>query len=174
MNTQPTPKTPYRISASFVGPIMNLDANLSYRDQNVIFATNGTGKSFIARAFRVLDDLYFENEDKEKIAELIASEEANQKDGIGTFSYSKGVSSLGSLRLDTQSKKTDRANIEFIYHVFSTDYIERELKSNRYELDGNIEHEIIIGQENTELSQRLAEQEKVHVNGGVKTYQMAV
>lgn len=50
MNTLPKPK--FEISAKYVGPIMSLDAELTKNAQNLIFARNGIGKSFLSRAFR--------------------------------------------------------------------------------------------------------------------------
>ena len=51
-----TPKPTLKISATHIGPIMSLDAPLSNNKQNLIFARNGTGKSFLARSLRLLDE----------------------------------------------------------------------------------------------------------------------
>ena len=41
-----------KIDASFVGPVLKLNDELSSEKQNVVFATNGTGKTFLSRALR--------------------------------------------------------------------------------------------------------------------------
>ena len=44
-----------RINAKHLGPIMELDAELTKHRQNLVFATNGSGKSFLARSLRCFD-----------------------------------------------------------------------------------------------------------------------
>lgn len=43
------------IKAKHIGPIMELEGKLSAKGQNLLFATSGTGKSFISRALRALE-----------------------------------------------------------------------------------------------------------------------
>ena len=50
-----TNKPKLRVSARYLGPVFSLDQELSDREQNLIFARNGTGKSFLSRALRYLD-----------------------------------------------------------------------------------------------------------------------
>ena len=52
MNTAPSP--PFVLNAEFLGPVFSLNAELTKRAQNLIFARNGIGKSFLSRAFRYL------------------------------------------------------------------------------------------------------------------------
>lgn len=134
MTTQPTTKTHYNIKAQFIGPIMNLDCQLSTRDQNLIFATNGVGKSFIARAFRMLDNNAFDNADQDTIAESIVSEEASLKTGIGSFVFSKGSKANGRLSLNTKTKITNRFDIGFIYLYFQPTTLSQNLKVNNMNL----------------------------------------
>ena len=44
-----------------------------------------------------------------------------------------------------------------IFHVFTEDYIDEEVRNRLEELDGEIHHEIIIGRENVELDQKESE-----------------
>ena len=53
MNTAPNPK--FSISAQYLGPVFSLNGELTKNAQNLVFARNGTGKSFLSRAFRYLD-----------------------------------------------------------------------------------------------------------------------
>jgi len=53
MNTPPKPN--FSISAQYLGPVFSLNGELTKHAQNLIFARNGTGKSFLSRAFRYLD-----------------------------------------------------------------------------------------------------------------------
>ena len=49
------PKPTFLISANFLGPVLSLDGELTNKAQNLVFARNGIGKSFLSRAFRYLD-----------------------------------------------------------------------------------------------------------------------
>ena len=55
MNTVANDEACLSIKAKHIGPIMELEGKLSPKGQNLLFATSGTGKSFISRALRALD-----------------------------------------------------------------------------------------------------------------------
>lgn len=150
MNGSSPTKDCYHLEAKYLGPILSLDCTLSQKNQNLIFATNGTGKSFLARAFRMLDDVAFNAATYDEIAESIVSEEATPKTGEGYLCLRLGNSVLGRIDLDIKNKSVKRES-NVLFHVFSTDYVETELKKKNYEFDGNIEHEIVVGKENSEL-----------------------
>ena len=152
MNTPATPKSALRIEAAHIGPIMRLNQDLSADKQNLIYARNGTGKSFIARALRLLDQTVFSRHEQSSIPDLLVSEESS--DGAGSFCLYEGSSCIGSLELNTRSKTVARVEPSYIFHVFTEDYIDEEVRNRLEELDGEIQHEIIIGRENVELDQK--------------------
>lgn len=152
MNTPATPKPALRIEAAHIGPIMGLNQDLSADKQNLIYARNGTGKSFIARALRLLDQTVFSRYEQSSIPDLLVSEESS--DGTGSFRLYEGTDCVGSLELDTRSKTATRTETSYIFHVFTEDYIDEEVRNRLEELDGEIQHEIVIGRENVELDQK--------------------
>lgn len=85
MNT--TAKPNFTISATYLGPIFSLDGELSKNAQNLIFARNGTGKSFLSRAFRYLD-LHGQGKDLSDAARNLVSDEL--PDGKGDFALCRG------------------------------------------------------------------------------------
>ena len=131
---------------------MALNQDLSSDKQNLIYARNGTGKSFIARALRLLDQTVFSRYVQSSIPDLLVSEESDN--GTGSFRLYEGASCIGSLELDTRSKTVVRAEPSYLFHVFTEDYIDEEVRNRLEELDGEIQHEIIIGRENVELDQK--------------------
>ena len=131
---------------------MGLKQDLSTEKQNLIYARNGTGKSFIARALRFLDPTVFSRYEQSSIPDLLVSEESS--DGTGSFQLYEGTSCIGSLQLDTRSKTVMRADPGYIFHVFTEDYIDEEVRNRLEELDGEIQHQIIIGRENVELDNK--------------------
>lgn len=149
MNTQPN--SPFKISARYLGPVLRLDAELTKHAQNLIFARNGTGKSFLSRAFRYLD-LHQQGDDISKAAFNLVSDES--ADGKGSLSFFHGTDALGMLSLE---KKDDKVNATVsdttIFHVFSEDYVSAELREREYRVDGEIENEIAVDHDNIKLKE---------------------
>ena len=152
MNTPSSPKPFLRISARHIGPIMSLDATLSMCKQNLIFARNGTGKSFLARSLRLLDQSALEGVTQDEMPDLLVSEESSSKQG--SFQIYEDDTCIGSLGLNCASKTVSFSVPQYIFHVFSEDYVDFHLRQKSFELDGEIAHEIIIGQENLTLDEK--------------------
>ena len=149
------PNSHLSINVRHIGPIMQMRQNLSDRKQNLIFARNGMGKSFIARALRLLDKAAFSSVDQSAIPDLLVSEEAPT--GQGAFSLYEGEVCIGSFELDTNAKTVGLSPPKYIFHVFSEDYVNEQIRNRLEKLDGEITHQIIIGKENAELDEKLNE-----------------
>ncbi len=153
---KPTPKQPYKINARHIGPIMDLeglDGELSNQNQNLIFASNGTGKSFLSRAFRYIAE-HAENKNQENlqsIHELLVSKES--EDGSAKFIFLKGETPLAKLEITAQNKNPNPViNKQTIFHVFSQDFIDTELRETDYTLHKKIFKETILGKDNIKLA----------------------
>lgn len=155
MNTLASPKPTLRIAATHIGPIMSLDASLSNNKQNLIFARNGTGKSFLARSLRLLDEGALDGVTPEEMPELLVSEEAPSKQG--TFLLYEDQDCIGSIGLNCVNQSVSFSVPRYIFHVFSEDYVDFHLRQKSFELDGEIKHEIIVGQENLTLDAKESE-----------------
>lgn len=119
-----------------------------------IYAENGKGKTFISRCFALdesKDDLSIEDTDR-----LLSLGRTN-----GEFSFSiKEENNLihsYSVELSKGSAPKIRkdGNKKLIYHVFNSDYVERNIIEKNYSPDGNIEG-YIIGQANIDVSNEKA------------------
>src|SRR3546814_3617331 len=98
------PRAQMEVSATCLGPVQKLNAPLSKHAQNLIYARNGTGKSFLTRAFRYLD-MHGQGEDISDAAFNLISEES--PDNGGRFALVQGTTHIGSLTLSqTPSKVT--------------------------------------------------------------------
>lgn len=146
MNT--TPKPSFSISARHLGPIFSLDGELTKHAQNLIFARNGTGKSFLSRALRYLD-LQRQGKDIADAAHNLVSDES--ADGKGTFSFSRGTNAMGALELEKSGNNVSANVADTIFHVFSEDFVHEELRERAYEIDGEIENQIAVDSENIKL-----------------------
>lgn len=146
MNT--TPKAKFSVSARHLGPVFSLDGELTKNNQNLVFARNGTGKSFLSRAFRYLD-LYGQQEDISEAAFGLVSDES--ADGSASFSFSRGNDTKGELALQKTGDEVNASVNDTIFHVFSEDFVQEELREQQYELDGEIENQISVDSENIKL-----------------------
>lgn len=152
MSTQATIKPKLKIKAEHIGPIMKLDGQLSDQRQNLIFARNGTGKSFLARSLRLFDKDALDDVAVNEIPDLLVSEESTTK--RGNFHLFEDADCIGGLNLSAGDKSVAFSATKYIFHVFSEDYVDQHLRQNRFDLDGNITHEIIVGQENLLLDEK--------------------
>lgn len=157
MSTQPKPS--YSLYAKYLGPILSFQGELTKHDQNLIFARNGTGKSFLSRAFRYLD-LHGQGKLVENAARNLVSDES--PDGKGEFKFSRGPQELGSLQLEKDGNGFTPNSPETIFHVFSEDFVHHELRERLFEIDGEIENQIAVDSENIKLKDAQASLEKAN------------
>lgn len=146
MNTEP--KSKFLLSARYLGPVFTLDGELTKNNQNLVFARNGSGKSFLSRAFRYLD-LHGQKQDIAKAAFNLVSDESI--DGSGSFAISRGTSKKGTIALQKAGDKVTATVNDTIFHVFSEDFVQDELRERKYEPDGEIENQIAVDSENIKL-----------------------
>lgn len=141
--------SPFKITAGYLGPVFELEGELTKQAQNLVFARNGTGKSFLSRAFRCFD-LHQQGKDLSKAAFYLVSEESPDTAHLSLF---RGSASLGEISL---SKKNDAATVKTestIFHVFSEDFVSDELRERGYKIDGDIENEITVDSDNIKIKE---------------------
>ena len=115
-------------------------------NKSVIYATNGTGKSFISRAFRLCSP----------------SKVGLVEDKILTIGQSKGIFSFG-IKTGNEEKNLkimiQRGNAPVIddstgllFHTFNSDYVEENIRPKHYSPDGKIEG-YILGKAQIDLTE---------------------
>lgn len=106
-------------------------------NKSIFFATNGTGKSFISRAFRlctpskqssIVDDVLTIGENDGHLSFCIDDGKAEKKLDVNV---SRG-------KVPTISNSTG-----LIFHVYNSDYVEENVKSKQYTPDGKIDGYIL-------------------------------
>ncbi|MCF6316209.1 MAG: AAA family ATPase [Marinosulfonomonas sp.] len=135
---------------------MQLDAKLSDQKQNLVFARNGSGKSFVSRALRALDVDELPQEQKDNIPERLVS--AESRDGQGSFGLYENDICIGGLGLNKDTNTVSLTQPKYIFHVFSEDFVDTHVRNKFDDLGGNISHEIIVGKDNADLDAKEAEQ----------------
>ena len=155
MNTPSRDKL--NIEVGHLGPILFLNGDLSSKRQNLIFARNGVGKSFLSRGLRFLDR-WRAGENIDEAANSLVSDES--PDGKGYLTISQGTETLGKLFLQKKDNvnETDggvfpEVNPERIFHVFSEDFVSKELREKHFTPDGKIENQIAVDSENMKLEE---------------------
>ena len=139
------------VKVRFLGPLISLDGKLSGKNRNLVFARNGAGKSFLSRGLMCLDRSST-GEDVSDAASNLVSDES--QDGKASLTVSRGATVLGNLLLqrrdgnDVVAPKTS----ECIFHVFSEDFINSELRENEFSPDSNIEGQITVDRKNITLN----------------------
>lgn len=146
MNTQPKPK--FSLKTSYLGPVFSLECEFSNRDQNVIFARNGTGKSFLSRGFRYLD-LFGQSENISDAATNLVSDES--PDGKGEFAFLHGSDVLGKIKVEKGNENPDVTLNDTIFHVFSEEFVDQELRERTYQVSGEIENQIAVDSKSIEI-----------------------
>lgn len=147
MNTLAKPK--FAISAQYLGPVFSLEAELTKNAQNLVFARNGTGKSFLSRAFRYLD-LHGQGKVLSEAAHNLVSDES--QDGKGSFAFSRGPDAMGTLQLAKDGDVVTAEVTDAIFHVFSDDFVQEELREQKYLLNGEIENQIAVDSTSIQIS----------------------
>ncbi|WP_083588724.1 AAA family ATPase [Litoreibacter ascidiaceicola] len=142
------PKPSFLISANFLGPVLSLNGEFTNKAQNLVFARNGTGKSFLSRAFRYLD-LHGQGRDVDDAAKNLVSDES--VDGKAAFSFARGPAAMGTLSLDKNGDVVTPQLGSTIFHVFSEDFVQEELRERQYEVDGEIENQIAVDSESIKI-----------------------
>ena len=122
------------IEATNVGPHKSISFNMSVKsNETVLFAGNGTGKTFLSRMFRIQSD-----SDSSQLSDryLRAGE------SLGSFAFSQtsdgGANRYYEVRLNRGQKPAITEEDSFLFHVFNSDFVKDNLALNHYCLPGEI------------------------------------
>ncbi len=143
--------------ANSIGPHKNLDSSLKFSSLKIaVFANNGTGKTFLSRMFRLV-----ENSEVEHINKVLSINKT-----AGDFSFQideKKETGDTSEKLQIKISKDEKPQIEnntkYIYHVFNSDYVKENIEEMKFLPDGEVEG-YILGKAKIDLSK---EKEKLKI-----------
>lgn len=139
--------------ANSIGPHKNLDCSLNFSSLKVgVFANNGTGKTFLSRMFRLV-----ENSEVEHTNKVLSINKTT-----GDFSFQideKKETGDTSEKLQINISKDEKPQIEnntkYIYHVFNSDYVKENIEEMKFLPDGEVEG-YILGKAKIDLSKEKA------------------
>lgn len=166
----PNEKNIVKFSLEGIGPFSNrlrfvFDGGDNKSIKLGIYATNGTGKTFISRCF------------SECSTRLSGGTSYYPKENLVSFGKTDGKFDLEvqikngvSCKIVMPINNISASNITsgVIFHVFNSDYIKRQFMARHWAPDGDINGEIVVGEENAkvatlieEVAQKYTENEEI-------------
>lgn len=117
--------------------------------KTAIYANNGSGKTFISRLFRLIENPTSQNSDK---LLSFTKDQGKMKFEVNFKEENKPavVKTLG-LKISKGISPTISFPLPFIFHVFNSDYVHENIEALGYKPDGNIEG-YILGKVQIDLS----------------------
>lgn len=119
-----------------------------------IYAGNGQGKTAISRLFRLV-----ENNQTAIPSDLVTR---GISKGSFSFSVSDNITSLGTVDIDSNTGVNNR--LDYLFHVFNSDYVRENLQTKSYSLSGDIEG-FIVGKANIDLTAERQHLESIQQEG---------
>lgn len=139
----------FSLNTTNIGPL-SINFSQDFKtNKTLIFANNGSGKTFLSKSFRLLDTQYEKR--NEKHDNLLTFDKTNAelklliKDKLSNIKIKQGESPL-------------LENSYYIFHVFNSDYVNDVIKSRKYSpiKKEDINGEIVIGTPSVELDEKRA------------------
>jgi hypothetical protein len=149
-------KLTLNLKAINIGPHENLNANLNLGNLEFgIYANNGSGKTFLSRAFRLLTKKELKIEDSNKLLTLGKTDglfnlNITNSDEHGKIREIEFKISYNSIPVITKNTN------DFIFRVFNDDFIKENLEISKYKPNGEIEG-YILGKEKIDISKEKKE-----------------
>lgn len=158
------PKINFNISCSNLAPLQMFNSSLELNNLHIgIFAHNGTGKTFISRAF--------------ELAAALKSKRVPMYPTTSLISFGQTYTSFKLEIIDNEGNKKENLSLDvtsegallkseptYIYHVFNQDYVEQNIECFQYDKDPNIQG-YILGEANIDLSKEETNLKELERNG---------
>lgn len=139
------------ISTTNLGPHEFLNSKLQTSSLEIgIYANNGTGKTFLSRAFRLATKNNLQPEDSNKLLTIGKTDGTFKLKIVNT--QEPGVNR--ELEFEIRRNKVpyiSKNTTEYLFRVFNDDYIKENLEGFKYKPDGQIEG-YILGKEKIDLT----------------------
>lgn len=146
-----------QIKVRNLGPIKELNGNLSSKNRNIILAANGLGKSKIAGALAHLNASEKSTFEIELLDNHIINFFAEGKKS--ELEIKKGTDVLGKIEFSGRKNESGQnlTNLKIQqsttrFYVFSEDYITKQLRETNFKLNDKIDNKILLDEENIEIS----------------------
>lgn len=137
----------------------------------VIFAENGSGKSFISKSFkRISERKALDESNVEAVNSLVTKSNAmisfGEKEGSMSFSLrpESGMEISSSIHFSPNNLPEIKESNEFIFHVFNSEYVRENLANVNYRPEDNVKG-FVLGKVNIDLSKEKQELSELEEKG---------
>ncbi|NOT15187.1 MAG: AAA family ATPase, partial [Methylotenera sp.] len=159
----------FELSATDLGPHQNLNFNSSLSSLKIgIYASNGSGKTFLSRVIRCLDSNETTHSNK------LISFGKNQSTFILKISNKDDpVKPTRTLQISLYKNNipSSKNDTDYIFHVFNSDYVQENLELMSYRPNAEIDG-YIIGKDVIDLTKEKFELESIEKDITLKTEQL--
>ena len=140
-----------KIKCENLAPISLLEKELNTSMLRIgIFANNGSGKTFLSRIFRLLEGPILSTDDGTSPTDYLIRFGCNHAKFSFSISDESGI--IEDINLDIHSATMPAVtNTYYIYHTFTQDYVEENIRALNFEKESNITG-YILGKANIDLS----------------------
>lgn len=154
----------FKLNINNIGPLKNIDKTFKTGSLNtVLFAMNGSGKTFISRCFELLSAIQQNNKEAKYLKDLISF---GQTEADFTFDFSSNSKkNILNFKISQEEILDKKFDSDFILHVFNKEFVDNNVAKNNYAIDSNsITGEILIGSEKIDVTKEEAELEILNKN----------
>ena len=139
-----------------IGPLKTLASEFESKQLKVaLFATNGSGKTFIGRCFNLLSDL--QQDIEEDNFKRYINFDSTEASFLFDFSDSKNFNRF-NFKINQNCIIEKSLDSNFIIHVFNEEFVNKNVVNNNYAINSdNITGEILIGNENINIEKEKQE-----------------
>lgn len=141
----------FSLEVNNIGPLHNLQySKKSNNLQTVLFATNGSGKTFIGRCFNLLSEI--QQNIKPSNLESLLNFDAKEAEFL--FDYSDPAkNNKFYFKINEDGIIEHKLESDFIIHVFNKEFVDKNVSRNNYAIDSSsISGEILIGDETIDVA----------------------
>lgn len=153
----------FKLNINNIGPLKEISSTFEAGSLNtVLFAMNGSGKTFISRCFGLLSDIQQKNDIKD-LKNLISFGKT-EADFTFDFSDDNKKNTL-NFKISQAKILEENFNSDFILHVFNKEFVDNNVAKNNYAIDSDsITGEILIGSEKIDVTKEESELEILKKN----------
>jgi len=152
------------IKCENLAPFSHLEKELNTSMLRIgIFANNGSGKTFLSRMFRLLEGPISLTDDGTNPTDYLIRFGCNQTSFSFFISDESGIKENVNLNI-RKAITPIIPNTYYLYHTFTHDYVEENIRALNYEKEPNITG-YILGKANIDLSDEESQLKQILANG---------
>ncbi len=129
------------IKAENLGPHLIINDSFPMSQLKLgVFANNGSGKTFLSRAFRLLN-----NNDSERVNKILTINKTKGSFNLKISEQKEGttIHKILSISLNKDNEAVIVNDTDYLFHVFNSDYVKDNIEELKYNPDGEIEGYIL-------------------------------